>query len=123
MHKGGCMAEVNQQIENSRVENMAGRDIHITHIHQHASDIPRKKMIAEILQCRQRSSHFEYLINTHAEKAYGTRYFKEMSDSELEDMYVFVSQLRQIVIYSNRPSWINWIVGLFRHKTGIKKTD
>lgn len=110
------MAEANQQIENSRVENMAGRDIHITHIHQHTSAIPRKKMIAEILKCRQRSSHFEYLINTHAEKAYGTRYFKEMSDSELEAIHEFIQRLQLLSTENSKPKWFRWVVRMFKIK-------
>lgn len=110
------MSEIKQNVENSRVENMAGRDIHITHIHQHASAIPRKKMIAEILQCRQRSSHFEYLINTHAEKAYGTRYFKEIPDAELREMYEFVCHLKNIFAEYQRPRFVSWALSLLKFK-------
>lgn len=113
------MSELKQNVENSRVENMAGRDIHITHIHQHTSAIPRKKMIAEILQCRQRSSHFEYLINTHAAKCYSTRYFKEMPDTELQEMYEFVCHLKSIFEDSQRPRFVSWVLSLFKFKRKV----
>ncbi|MFA9499930.1 hypothetical protein ACERCG_05800 [Mannheimia sp. E30BD] len=110
------MSEIKQNVENSHIANMAGRDIHITHIHQNTVSVPRNKMIAEILQCRQRSSHFEYLINTHAAKCYSTRYFKEMPDTELQEMYEFVCHLKSIFADSQRPRFVSWVFSLFKFK-------
>lgn len=111
------MNEVHQTVENSHIENMAGRDINITVIHGNVKPFPRAQYVRDILQLRSSCKHLEFIINTHAEKCYGSRFFKEMTEEQLTEMYQFVMQLQKAVEKRKVPSILKWVLMLFKPKS------
>ena len=104
-----------QRVENSHVENMAGRDIHINIFNQN-KPFPRNQYVHEILTVRKLCKQFEIVINTHAEKSYGSHFFKEMPEKELTEMYHFALHLREVWDSKQRPRLISWISEFFKKK-------
>lgn len=107
------MKEVQQSVVNSQVEYMAGGDVNITVIHGKHQPFPRSHYVRDILQLRASCKHLEFIINTHAQKAYGSRFFKEMSDEQLTEMHKFVMELK---LATQPKRWVWWqrVVGWVR---------
>lgn len=108
------MSDVRQTISDSKVENMAGRDVNITIIQNATQSFPRSQYIHDILAVRDSCKHLEFIINTHAIKCYHTRFFKEMTDEDLKAMHIFTMQLKQAIEKRNVPSFVAWVMRLFR---------
>ncbi|EQA03747.1 hypothetical protein N5918_01015 [Glaesserella parasuis] len=107
------MQEVNQNVTNSTIENMAGRDIHIN-IFQNEKPFPRNQYVRDILTIRSLCKPFEIIINTHAEKSYGSRFFKEMPEKDLLEMHQFAQHLKASWEINQRPKFINWLLVKFK---------
>ena len=98
---------------------VAGRDVNITNIyHKEGAPFPRTRLVAEILALRNRSAHLEFVINTHADKCYGSHYFKEMKETELQAMHEFACHLRDLLAEQQPPGLVKqlllWIKGAKR---------
>lgn len=106
------MGDVNHQHINGNVSELNGIKIEKLVITQDIKPFPRKQYVREILQLRSSCPHLEFLINTHAEKAYGSRFFKEMPEEHLLEMYQFVVEL-ELAVKGKKVSWIekiaNWL--------------
>lgn len=109
------MADTNNQYFTGTVNEVNGIKAENVYISQSAP-CPRKQYIHEILATRNLSSEFESLINLHAEKAYGTRYFLKMPDQHLTEMHEFAMKLNAVWESQQRdsPSFVEWVVKLFR---------
>ena len=106
-----------QTIENSTVHHLAGRDVNITNIyHKEGAPVPRTRLVAEILAVRNCSAHLEFVINTHADKCYGSHYFKEMKETELQAMHEFACHLRDLLAEQQRPSWVKQLLSWIKSR-------
>lgn len=104
------MGDVNHQHINGNVTEVNGIKIEKLVIAQDTKPFPRNQYIREILTLRSSCKHLEFIINTHAEKCYGSRYFKEMPEDQLTEMHQFVMQLKQAVEKREMPSLVRWVI-------------
>lgn len=109
------MADTNNQYFTGTVNEVNGIKAENVYISQSAP-CPRKQYIHEILATRNLCPEFESVINLHAEKAYCTRYFKQMPDQDLTEMHEFAMKLNAVwqIREKPNPSLVEWVVRLFR---------
>lgn len=103
------MGDVNHQHINGNVSELNGIKIEKLVITQDIKPFPRNHYIREILTLRSSCKHLEFIINTHAEKCYGSRFFKEMTEEQLTEMHEFAMQLKTAVEKREMQGWLRWI--------------